>query len=142
MALRRYFRILLIVLPACSISLSLCTLYAIIAKRFDRQTFIVSYSKRNIFNGPIVTVVRETISFEKQACTKKRSHFTVERRANGSNICFNIHSILLNAVERMLNDVYRWDRQMVSTFHSTKLSEWPGNYFQAPALCTHARATF
>ena len=47
--------------------------------------------------------------------------------SKGFNICFNIHSILLNAVERLLNDVERWDGQTVSTFHSTKLSEWPGN---------------
>ena len=47
--------------------------------------------------------------------------------ANGFNVCFNIHSNLLNAVERLLNDVERWDGQKVSTFHSTKLSEWPGN---------------
>ena len=45
----------------------------------------------------------------------------------GFNICFNIHSILLNAVGRLLNDVERWDEQTVSTFHSTKLSEWHGN---------------
>ena len=50
--------------------------------------------------------------------------------------CFNIHSILLNAVERLLNDVERWDEQTLSTFHSTKLSEGPGNLFQAPALFT------
>ena len=49
---------------------------------------------------------------------------------------FNIHSILLNAVERLLNDVERWDEQTLSTFHSTKLSEGPGNFFQAPALFT------
>ena len=55
---------------------------------------------------------------------------------------FNIHSILLNAVEKLLNDVERWDGQTVSTFHSTKLSEWLGNQVQAPALCTHARAPF
>ena len=30
-------------------------------------------------------------------------------------------------VERLLNDVERWDGQTVSTFHSTNLSEWPGN---------------
>ena len=30
-------------------------------------------------------------------------------RANGFNICFNISSILLNAVERLLNDVERRD---------------------------------
>ena len=52
---------------------------------------------------------------------------TVKALANGFNICFNIHSILLNAVGRLLNDVERWDEQTVSTFHSTKLSEWPGN---------------
>ena len=50
--------------------------------------------------------------------------------------CFNIHSILLNAVGRLLNDVERWDEQTLSTFHSTKLSEGPGNLFQAPALFT------
>ena len=47
--------------------------------------------------------------------------------ANGFNICFNIHSILLNAVGRLLNDVERWDEQTVSTFDSTKLREWAGN---------------
>ena len=51
----------------------------------------------------------------------------IKALANGFNICFNIHSILLNAVERLLNDVERWDGQTVSTFHSTKLSEWLGN---------------
>ena len=50
--------------------------------------------------------------------------------------CFNIHSVLLNAVGRLLNDVERWDEQTVSTIHSTKLSEGPGNLFQAPALFT------
>ena len=39
------------------------------------------------------------------------------------NICFNIHSILLNAVGRLLNYVERWDEQTVSTFNSTKRSE-------------------
>jgi len=52
---------------------------------------------------------------------------TLKALANGFNICFNIHSILLNAVGRLLNDVERWDEQTLSTFHSTKLSEWPGN---------------
>ena len=33
----------------------------------------------------------------------------VKARANGFNICFNISSILLNAVERLLNDVERRD---------------------------------
>ena len=32
----------------------------------------------------------------------------VKALANGFNICFNIHSILLNAVVRLLNDVERW----------------------------------
>ena len=53
--------------------------------------------------------------------------YTVKALANGFNICFNIYSILLNAVGNLLNDVERWDEQTVSTFHSTKLSEWPGN---------------
>ena len=52
---------------------------------------------------------------------------SVKALANGFNICFNIHSILLNVVGRLLNDVERRDEQTVSTFHSTKLSEWPGN---------------
>ena len=33
----------------------------------------------------------------------------VKSRANGFNICFNISSILLNAIERLLNDVERRD---------------------------------
>jgi len=52
---------------------------------------------------------------------------TLKALANGFNICFNIYSILLNAVGGLLNDVERWDEQTLSTFHSTKLSEWPGN---------------
>ena len=52
--------------------------------------------------------------------------------ANGFNNCFNIHLILLNAVERFLNDVKWWDGQTVSTFHSTKLSEWSVVYRRTP----------
>ena len=39
-------------------------------------------------------------------------------------------------VERCWKAVERWDEQTLSTFHSTKLSERPGNLFQAPALFT------
>ena len=55
----------------------------------------------------------------------------IKARANGFNICFNISSILLNAIERLLNDVERRDGKTVSTFDSTKLCEWPGSQFQA-----------
>ena len=52
----------------------------------------------------------------------RRKHSTqLKALANGYNICFNIHSILLNALERLLNDVERWDGQTVSTFHSQNL---------------------
>ena len=36
--------------------------------------------------------------------------------ANGFNICFNIRSILLNAVERLLNDFERWDGKRFQHF--------------------------
>ena len=63
-----------------------------------------------------------------------------KRLANG----FNIHSTLLNvnAVGRLLNDVERWDEQTLSTFHSTKLNEWLGKSFQAPALFTPETCMF
>ena len=44
--------------------------------------------------------------------------FSVKALGNG----FNILSILLDAVERLLNDVERWDGQTLSTFDSTELS--------------------
>ena len=46
---------------------------------------------------------------------KSRDYFNalyqekIKARANGFNICFNISSILLNAIERLLNDVERRD---------------------------------
>ena len=69
-------------------------------------------------------------------------------RANGFNICFNISSILLNAVERLLNDVERRDGKrfqhliqqnfasglVVSsrlyTYISTKLKHMAGRHFE------------
>ena len=36
--------------------------------------------------------------------------------ANGFNICFNIHSIFLNAVERLLNDFEWWDGKRFQHF--------------------------
>ena len=49
--------------------------------------------------------------------------FRLKAQVNDFNICFNINSILLNAVGRLSNDVERWDERTVSTFHSTKLRE-------------------
>ena len=42
--------------------------------------------------------------------------------ANGFNICFNIHSILLNAVERLLNDVEQWDGKRFPHFIQQNLT--------------------
>ena len=72
-----------------------------------------------------------SLIMHRKSC-KHSSSVNIKALANG----FNIHSILLNAVERLLNNVERWDEQTLSTFHSTKLSEGPGNLFQAPPLFT------
>ena len=40
----------------------------------------------------------------------------IKALANGFNICFNILSILLNAVERLFNDVERWDGKRFQHF--------------------------
>ena len=52
------------------------------------------------------------------AVRMSKNLFMLKALANG----FNIHSNLLNAVRRLLNDVERWDEQTVSAFHSSKLS--------------------
>ena len=51
------------------------------------------------------TAVKKLKSFGVPKCEIKN----IKARANGFNICFNISSILLNAVERLLNDVERRD---------------------------------
>ena len=45
--------------------------------------------------------------FPSTARASSVSKLFIKALANGFNICFNIHSILLNAVGRLLNDVER-----------------------------------
>ena len=70
------------------------------AKRAKQLFFIVKYA-----------------NFCRSCCNRRRG--CVKALANGFNICFNIHSILLYAVGRLLNDVGRWDEQTVSIFIDT-----------------------
>ena len=68
----------------------------------------------------------------------------IKALANGFNICFNIHSILLNAVERLFNDVELWVSKRFQHFFQQNLASGLVISFR-PQLFSrlrHARAPF
>ena len=70
-------------------------------------------------NG-IGKVIAHRRNNEAARCPKAISY--VKALANGFNICFNILSILLNAVESLLNDVERWDGKRFQHFIQQNLA--------------------
>ena len=69
---------------------------------------------------------------------------TIKALANGFNICFNIYSILLNAVGRLLNDVERGMSKRFQHFIQQNLASGLVISFRSQLFSRlrHARAPF
>ena len=75
---------------------------------------------------------------------RERLFVTLKALANGFNICFNIYSILLNAVGRLLNDVERGMSKRFQHFIQQNLASGLVISFRSQLLSRlrHARAPF